>query len=197
MEYDTLQPNIPTQRKAISFRILVMHQQIMEIAIVNHIQRITVVTVGIIVAAALGFAFVPAQAQSPDCWREVERGTTQIINPLTRTIVEVPRIVEVFDEDCRSINDGRVNNLDSAAEAAVYCNGGNIDVYDLDWSGNGTFVFRVTPAELNRVPANPQENTLIEGAPGFALYRLTSGEIQLNGPADWEGKPYVFIWNGC
>ena len=47
------------------------------------------------------------------------------------------------------------------------------------------------------MPRFPTTNTLIEGIPGIALYRLTSGELQVNGPVDWEGKPYVYIWNGC
>lgn len=153
----------------------------------------------IIAILAAGFAVATpiTYAQSPDCWQEFEDGYITVLNPFTRQLIEIPRMREVFDESCLTINDGRVNHLDKAAEAAIYCTNNGIEVYDLDWSGNGTFLFRTTFAELDQVPTVPAENTLIEGAPGFGLYRLTSGELQLNGPADWQGKPYVFIWNGC
>jgi len=41
-------------------------------------------------------------------------------------------------------------------------------------------------------------NTLIEQYYEYALYRLTTGEFQLNaGPFDEENKVYVVIFTGC
>lgn len=143
---------------------------------------------------------VPVLAQDDDdddpCFDTETRTVTQV-NPFTGIPVTSTEEVEVYNGSCDAIQDGRENINDSAAEAAIYCTSSGVDVYDLDFSGNGAFAFRATWAEIDEVPASPAENTLIDGVPGFALYRLTSGELQLNGPADYEGKVYVFIWDGC
>jgi hypothetical protein len=133
----------------------------------------------------------------PECTRTVIEETTVVINPFFGTTAKVYREVEVGTGACEGINDGRVNDTDANAEAAIWCRSYGIDTYDIDFSGDGELAMRTTWAEIDAVPAKPEVNTLIEGVPGFALYRLTSGELQLNGPANWEGKPYVFIWDGC
>lgn len=147
---------------------------------------------------ALAFVLRPAvtvDAQSPDCWYESDKLVQVGVNPFTRQPIYEKEVV--YDPDCSRIQDGRVNAEDRAAEAAIYCTRYGVEIYDLNNSGRGDFVFRSTWREIAAIPEKPEENMLIEGVPGFALYRLTSGEMQLNGPADWEGKQYVFIWNGC
>lgn len=134
-------------------------------------------------------------AQSPDCWSESDEQVVVGVNPFTMQAIYGKMMV--YDTACNTINDGRVNSEDRASEAAIYCTPYGVDVYDLDMSGRGEFLFRATWDEINRVDNPPAENTLIDGEPGFALYRLTSGEMQLNGPADWEGKIYEFVWSGC
>lgn len=143
------------------------------------------------------FSAPSVAAQSPECWEQKEGAPIVTVNPFTGQPITVPSIVTVYDEDCSRITDGRVNAQDLAAEAAIYCTSQGVDIYDLDLSGRGTFAMRATQRDLARVPQNPAENTLIKAVRGFALYRLTTGELQLNGPADWEGKQYVFIWSGC
>jgi len=130
---------------------------------------------------------------------ETEIRSQTIVNPMTGQPVTINQEVDVYNEACDGIRDERVNSgpNERAAEAAIYCKGYGVDIYDIGWSGEGELVLRATWAEIDAVPNPPATNTLIDGVPGFALYRLTTGELQLNGPANWEGKPYVFIWDGC
>lgn len=152
-----------------------------------------------LVAGTALFTAQPTAAQGvydEDCYEEVTRTVTQI-NPFTGQPITVEVTERIYNQDCNVIRDGRENRNDRAATVAIWCTGRGVEVYDLDISGNGELAFIATFAEINAVPAMPEENTLIEGIPGIALYRLTSGELQVNGPYDWEGKPYVYIWDGC
>jgi len=144
--------------------------------------------------AKLGFA---QPVPGTDCW--VQEDVTEEVgtNPFTGVAITTTTKKWVFQSKCAVIRDERMNWKDSHATAAVYCNSAGVDVYRLDWSGNGTFIFRATLAEINKVPATPASNTLIDGAGGFALYRLTSGELQVNTPPNWEGKIYEYTWTGC
>ncbi|MEO0561176.1 MAG: hypothetical protein AAF125_03630 [Chloroflexota bacterium] len=143
----------------------------------------------------------PANAQGffdEDC---INQETVEVIvgfSPLGQPIIGTQEVDDYNSSDCDVIQDDRINKDDRAAEAAIYCNQFGVDIYDIDTFGPATqLAFRATWAEVEAVPTSPSENTLIDGVPGFALYRLTSGEMQLNGPFDWEGKQYVFIWEGC
>lgn len=86
--------------------------------------------------------------------------------------------------------DGR-SNKDAAQTAAVYCEQGGVTIYAVVESV-GHLAFKVTKAELAAVPAKPDHNTLIKSGSGVSLYRLTTGELQINAPNN-----YVFTWNGC
>ncbi len=55
----------------------------------------------------------------------------------------------------------------------------------------------VKASTLAKLPDNPEENTLIDSYYEFALYKLTSGEYQLNVGPDFEAKVHVIIWTGC
>ncbi|MEL6148969.1 MAG: hypothetical protein AAFV33_19820 [Chloroflexota bacterium] len=137
------------------------------------------------------------QAQGRECFEEKE-GLVERTNRLTGETTVRPGTYTEFDDDCAFIQDDRENVNDLAAGAAVYCTTAGIDIYDLDISGNGTFAFRATWAEVEAVPADPAENTLIDSDGVLALYRLTSGEMQLNAfTEDYPPREYVFIWDGC
>jgi len=93
--------------------------------------------------------------------------------------------------------DGRVN-MDTAQEAAVYCNKGGVDVWRVIQS-HGYFSLHVTKATIDKIPKFPVQNTLIAEDKKYLvrLYRLTSGELQVNATSS-EGKgDYVFVWKGC
>ncbi len=68
----------------------------------------------------------------------------------------------------------------------------------LGFNGDGGYLaIYASSRELARVPELPEENTLIEQYYEFSLYRLTTGEYQLNVGPDAEGKVYVVNWYGC
>jgi hypothetical protein len=150
--------------------------------------------VGLLLTALLPTA--TAQNFGPECREEVER--TVLVPSRSGFGFEPYTITEFQDTgECGEIRDGRENFADAAAEAAIYCTDRGVEVYDLDFSGDGTLAFVATFAEIDAVPNPPASNTAIDSSGAFTLYRLTSGELQVNGPPNWEGKSYVFIWDGC
>lgn len=80
--------------------------------------------------------------------------------------------------------------------AAVYCRYGNVEVYAIV-GGGGVPAFTVTAAEIAAVGQFPPTNTLIREGQGIRLYRLTSGELQVNAPLNGDPNGYVVIWGGC
>lgn len=98
--------------------------------------------------------------------------------------------------------DGRINDFqdrDVGAEVAIYL--GSIKVYAIDPSnGMGTLAVDISSEHIESVGVPTEANVLLgEGmnaATGFpiAVYRLTTGEFQLN-TAYHDGKPYVFVWD--
>lgn len=89
--------------------------------------------------------------------------------------------------------DGRINNFDVANPVVVYPirteAGTGLHIY----SDAGVLLLIVTPEMIAAVPAQPEANTLIAEANGVALYRLSSGEFQVNAPM-YNGKTYVLIF---
>jgi hypothetical protein len=94
--------------------------------------------------------------------------------------------------------DGRVNDCTAGETAAIYCTAeGDFQVYGL-LNGKGFLAMVVSKAEIAAVPEYPKQNTLIKEAFGIRLYRLTSGQLQINSPASEADKPdYVFRWTNC
>ncbi|GAB4549068.1 MAG: hypothetical protein OHK0023_12970 [Anaerolineae bacterium] len=66
-------------------------------------------------------------------------------------------------------------------------------------NSKGKRQFIVTQAELDRLPEFPETNTLIKASRdgSIAMYKLTSGEYQVNAGPDKENKVYVVIMKGC
>jgi hypothetical protein len=92
--------------------------------------------------------------------------------------------------------DGRVKP-DAGAPVAVYCHDYGIDVYRINPDSTGTLAFTATNAELDRVGDSSAKNTLIDSSADIRLYRLTTGEFQVNAGPDAEGKEYVLTWEEC
>ncbi len=103
-------------------------------------------------------------------------------------------------------SDGRINEVDHLGGMAVYCvdenknpdthyTDGGIQVLDQD-GGEVLFVSNETIVDVDV----PETNTLLGEADLFqgplSLYRLTSGEFQLNG-VDEHSKPFEFVWEEC
>ncbi|GAB4511240.1 MAG: hypothetical protein OHK0046_09060 [Anaerolineae bacterium] len=71
-----------------------------------------------------------------------------------------------------------------------------IEVYRLNSANEGILTLRVTFAQLNSVPETPAENTRIVGTrdDSIVVYRLTTGECQVNAERADSTDPYVFIF---
>jgi hypothetical protein len=106
-----------------------------------------------------------------------------------------------------SSDDGRLNQVAHLGGAVVYCvdrdgkpthdyPGQGIQV----WQDGQGLLMNVLTADIDRVLEKPERNTLIKAGKGpygaLELYRLTSGEFQLNG-YDEHGKLFEFRWNAC
>ena len=92
--------------------------------------------------------------------------------------------------------DGRIKP-DPAAPIAVYCRDYGIDVYRINPDSSGVLVFTATNEEIDAVGASPVVNTLIDFYEDIRLYRLTTGEFQINDGPNAEGKEYILIWAEC
>jgi hypothetical protein len=94
------------------------------------------------------------------------------------------------------IGDGRLNDGSDqlAAPVAVYDTEQGLDVYLINpTNGNGDKIFTATDEEVADVGETPGANTIIDSANGVALYRLASGEFQINA-TNFDGSPYAFDW---
>jgi hypothetical protein len=93
--------------------------------------------------------------------------------------------------------DFEVNASDPSRTAAIFCRSdGSIDVWAIA-DGQGAPLFSASPLVINAVASRPETNTLLMQSGDVRLYRLTSGEFQLNAPREGDPNGYVFIWGGC
>lgn len=93
-------------------------------------------------------------------------------------------------------DDGRMNNIivDPEQTVAVYCRSNGIEIIRPVGNQPVTVLF-ASVQEIAAVGV-PYTNTLIKLGYDVNLYRLSSGEFQVNAPG-LGGKQYVFIWSGC
>lgn len=94
--------------------------------------------------------------------------------------------------------DGRVNQ-EQWATAAVYCVvNGNIDIYAISAAGLGTLIIREDWAALEALGIPAQNELRAQSEDGsIRLYRLSSGEWQINAPANGLFDGYVYRWREC
>jgi hypothetical protein len=107
-----------------------------------------------------------------------------------------------------AITDNRINTLDTyETRKAIYANNG-IFVYDFGQAnsgeqGQGTLICFVSEVVLQQTPAKPAENTLLhENQPDptktskCQIWKLTTGEYQVNVGPEENGLVRVWIWEG-
>jgi hypothetical protein len=93
--------------------------------------------------------------------------------------------------------DGRLNSNDAQQTAAIYCDNGGVTVY-VPGTPKWYRAFHASKDEINKVPKNPAKNTLIKQRLGARLYRLATGNLQVNAPELNPTKgDYVFIFSDC
>lgn len=85
------------------------------------------------------------------------------------------------------------------ANGIVYTDHGNIIIYGVDANSTGYVALVVTAEEIASVSSTPSKNTLITRDGIYAVYRLTTGELQVNvGPvANGEVFEVVFENNSA
>jgi hypothetical protein len=79
-----------------------------------------------------------------------------------------------------AVPDNRINP-DPIAPVAIYCRPNGIEILSIDGQGNGHFALLATQNQINAVGI-PARNALIAAGGGVGLFRLTSGEFQVNVP---------------
>jgi hypothetical protein len=158
--------------------------------------RLVMAALGLMLAfAALSPLETSAQKIYPKECYETETKTV-IRNFQGRPVPVEVEVSERLLEECITPPDNRINSSDAYAAAAIYCTDAGVTVWDIDDLGRGTFTLLV-PQETIDASAGAAAPVLLGESGGFQVYRLESGELQLNSPPDWEGKSYVFDWPGC
>lgn len=97
-------------------------------------------------------------------------------------------------------NDYRENTLSAFPyqPVAIYCESDErIDIYGIDTDSNGYLVLSVTDEMVESVGMDKNEHLLIAEADDVRLYRLNTGEFQVNAPLNGDLNGYTFIWEGC
>lgn len=84
-----------------------------------------------------------------------------------------------------------INTIGDSAETCY------IQVLKVDGEAQGEFAFEVDAKTLQSLPERPEENTLIESYYEIQLYKLTSGEYQINAGPYFENKVYVLNFRNC
>lgn len=94
-----------------------------------------------------------------------------------------------------AITDGRL--LTTITVGAVYADEDGVAVYAINDKSVGELALFVTTEELKALPEKPDENLLVAQSEDgkFALYKLTTGEYQVNMGPDAEGKVQVIIFD--
>ena len=81
---------------------------------------------------------------------------------------------------------------------ASYCRNDGFHFYLIADASKGVLRLIVTPQELAAVPEKPEQNILIaRSAENIRLYRLSSGEFQVNYGPNPNGDEYSWAWTTC
>lgn len=94
------------------------------------------------------------------------------------------------------LNDGRITNYNT--EAAIYATDDGIFIYRIAPDSSGLLVIALDRATLDRLPATPNRNlTIATSADRYiGVYKLTTGQYQVNVGPDKDGKVFVTRWVG-
>jgi hypothetical protein len=80
-------------------------------------------------------------------------------------------------------------------DAILYRDDGAIEIWAPDADDNWNPVIRLSADDAADYEDAPETNTLVEQAGTVALYKLTSGEWQVNSGPDAEGKVQVVVFD--
>ncbi len=132
-------------------------------------------------------------------------GGTQVLitGPMTFTFPDAATTVSRANAQFQP-GDGRINHAieDRAAPAAIYCEAHGIQVRRIDPAtsiGIDPPAINLFYEEIEAAGVPNGENLLLAENDGVALYRLTTGEFQVNilNANTYEYKWYIFVWDQC
>lgn len=94
------------------------------------------------------------------------------------------------------LNDGRITNYNT--EAAIYATADGIFIYRIAPDSSGVLVIALDSASLARLPTTPTRNLTIATSRDryIGVYKLTTGQYQVNVGPDKDGKVFVTRWVG-
>lgn len=81
------------------------------------------------------------------------------------------------------------------SDAVLYHTDGILDILKPDADGNWYSALSLTDDQLAQVALTPSADTLVTQEGDLALYKLTSGEWQINNGPDVEGKTHVIVFD--
>jgi hypothetical protein len=98
--------------------------------------------------------------------------------------------------------DARINRhaVDRAAPVAIYCQSYGIQVYDVDGhTGKGSTlpIISLSYEEVDAMGIPTDAPLLLAESGDVTLWRLTTGEFQVNAYYEVEWKPWAFLWDAC
>lgn len=132
--------------------------------------------------------------------RKLFSATAVLVSTITLLLTALPQQVTYACLPCACPTNTSINCYgDYALYTKTQKNGTcDIEVVGINpKTGKPRKALYVKASVLAKLPDNPEENTLIDSYYEFALYKLTSGEYQLNVGPDFEAKVHVIIWTGC
>ncbi|MBL8120374.1 MAG: hypothetical protein JNJ78_22780 [Anaerolineae bacterium] len=133
-------------------------------------------------------------------FRKLFSAAAALVTGLTLALTALPQQVTYACLPCACPTNTSINCYgDYALYTKVQRNGTcNIEVLGINpKTGKPRQALYVTAATLAKLSELPETNTLIKSYYEFALYKLTTGEYQLNVGPDFENKVHVIIWTGC
>jgi hypothetical protein len=81
---------------------------------------------------------------------------------------------------------------------ASYCRNDGFHFYLIDENSKGSLKLVITPEQLKALPEKPDQNTLIaESEEHIRVYKLTTGEYQVNYGPNANGDEYAWAWITC
>lgn len=144
-----------------------------------------------------GVASVSINCPTLNCFAPTPAPLTPPVNPNNNGNISVVTLPDpVFNP-----HDDRINRhfKDQGAPVAIYCHDWGIQIRSINpLTGRGADPadIDISNEALAALPTALEENRLIAEAGTVQLWRLSSGEFQVNA-LEWDGKPYVFVWDQC
>ncbi|HUN09303.1 MAG TPA: hypothetical protein PLQ56_22050 [Aggregatilineales bacterium] len=128
--------------------------------------------------------------------------TNTVSGPGTVTFGIPASVAVVNSLDVFNPGDDRINHhaIDRAAPVAIYCQSYGIQVYDVDgYTGKGSNlpIISLSYEEIAAMGVPTDSPLLLAESGDTTLWRLTTGEFQVNAYYDVEWKPWAFLWDAC